>query len=343
MNKSYKILLLEHDPNDIEFITRTIKKSFPNYIYHNAKNEAEYLEALNNFNPDIILSDFNLVNFTAEDALRHKLEIAPYIPFIVISGTIGEERAVSLIKSGVTDYVFKGNLISLPQKITRAIKETEEKVHKLEMQKNLEASESQLARAQQLAHIGSWEIKFSSGLIHLSDEACRIYGIANDRRVLPYEDWLTLIHPVDLPTIQQRIEDKKKVDADVILFYRILRSDGRIRQAYSEAKHICDATGKSVGLYGFVQDITEKKYTEEALKQSEATLRTIFDTAEVGLILMDKNFNITTFNQNFGKWYKDIFGEALVKGLNLNKKLISAGSPGFSDRIKGTLEGAEVS
>ncbi|MDB5208385.1 MAG: hybrid sensor histidine kinase/response regulator [Flavisolibacter sp.] len=126
MTADLKILILEDNETDADLVCRQLKKSglsFASEIVHTRK---KYEDALQNFKPDVVLSDYSLPGFDAVTAFRIKQNKLPLIPFIIVSGIIGEENAVELIKNGVTDYTPKNNLVGLAQKIIRALKEAEE-------------------------------------------------------------------------------------------------------------------------------------------------------------------------------------------------------------------------
>jgi len=147
MTAELKILILEDNPIDADLIHRQLNKSglsFTSEIVHTRKN---YEYALDNFNPDIILSDYSLPGFDAVTAFRIKQNKFPDIPFIIVSGIIGEENAVELIKNGVTDYAPKNRLISLAQKITRALKDTKESNEKKSIAEKLAKQTAELIAA----------------------------------------------------------------------------------------------------------------------------------------------------------------------------------------------------
>jgi PAS domain S-box-containing protein len=125
MSTESKVLVLEDNDHDADLLFRELKKSGLRFISKIAQNRSEYETALRSFEPDIILSDYSLPSFDAVTAFHIKERVSPLIPFIIVSGIIGEENAVALINSGVTDYVSKENLFSLPAKIQRALKDTE--------------------------------------------------------------------------------------------------------------------------------------------------------------------------------------------------------------------------
>ncbi len=125
MNSTIKILLLEDSPEDVGFIKYEFKKSGWDVVLKVVQTREEYIESLTRFLPDLILSDYSLPAFDGFSAYKIKMEYFPNLPFIVVSGVIGEENAVQLIKSGITDYVLKNNLVSLISKIKRALNEAE--------------------------------------------------------------------------------------------------------------------------------------------------------------------------------------------------------------------------
>jgi CheY-like chemotaxis protein len=123
--KKIKILVVEHDLNDIELLFFELGKSGIDYETKVVHNEINHRKALTKFCPDIILSDFSLPSFDGYTAFKIKQIVSPGIPFIFVSGTIGEENAVELIKNGVTDYALKDKIYTLNLKIIRALKDKE--------------------------------------------------------------------------------------------------------------------------------------------------------------------------------------------------------------------------
>lgn len=124
-NDSIKILILEDSPSDAELIQRELKKSGLIFSSEIVQTQDEFIAALDNFKPDIILSDYSLPSFDGVTAFHIKQKKHSDIPFIIVSGTIGEENAVELIKNGVADYALKDKLFSLVPKITRALKDAD--------------------------------------------------------------------------------------------------------------------------------------------------------------------------------------------------------------------------
>ena len=131
MRSKVKILVLEDNSNDADLLYRELKKSDFEFVTKTVITREEFENALQDFNPDIVLSDYSLPSFDARTAFRIKQNNNPHIPFIIVSGIIGEELAVELIKEGVTDYAPKNKLFTLNQKIARALKDNEERKEKI--------------------------------------------------------------------------------------------------------------------------------------------------------------------------------------------------------------------
>ncbi|HLF52586.1 PAS domain S-box protein [Flavobacterium sp.] len=118
-----KILIVEHDSNDMELIQQELKKGSVNFIAEIVHTKKEYEKAIHNFKPDIILSNYTFPSFDGSAAFKIKEKLAPQTPFIFVSESIGEENAIEFIRSGVTDFVLKERLSTLTTKVNRALKE----------------------------------------------------------------------------------------------------------------------------------------------------------------------------------------------------------------------------
>gem|GEM_PF-1107695 len=145
------ILSLEDSLRDFEIICeRLIEEGFKMKISR-VEKESDFASALRNANWDIILADFKLPGFNAFAALRISKEIRPDIPFICVSGSIGEETAIDLIKSGAVDYVLKDRLARLPVAINRSLQDAKEKLARRKAEEELKQRMDELLRFHNLA------------------------------------------------------------------------------------------------------------------------------------------------------------------------------------------------
>ena len=170
MKPNLKILILEDNQDDVDLLHRELKKSGLNFTAEIVQTRAAFEHALQHFNPDLILSDYSLPSFDAVTAFHIKQNKSPHIPFIIISGVIGEENAVELIKNGVTDYTPKDKLFTLSTKINRALKDTEERKEKENIAEKLKIQATALIIAnKELVFQNQEKEKRASDLIILSE------------------------------------------------------------------------------------------------------------------------------------------------------------------------------
>lgn len=156
MDHTLKILLVEDSATDADLLYRELKKLGPDFTSELVETHDSFENALINFIPDIILSDYSLPSFDGVSAFHIKQTRFPEIPFIIVSGTIGEENAVELIKKGVTDYVIKDSLFTLIPKITRALQEARERKEKMDSVERLKFQNEKLT---EIAFLQSHQVR----------------------------------------------------------------------------------------------------------------------------------------------------------------------------------------
>ena len=120
------VLFIEDSEDDVELAVRALGKDGLAVSLQRVESADGLRRSLAHVRPDIILSDFSMPNFDGIHALRLARELAPQVPFIFVSGTIGEERAIEAIRQGATDYVLKNNLRRLGTAVKRALSEAAE-------------------------------------------------------------------------------------------------------------------------------------------------------------------------------------------------------------------------
>jgi len=125
--KPLKILILEDEDSDAELVKYHASTLDYDCEFRRAFSEETFLRELNEFIPDIILSDYKLSGYDGLRALEYSTSKLPFVPFIIITGTLGPELAVQIIKQGASDFLLKGHLPNLPMTMTRVLREAEKK------------------------------------------------------------------------------------------------------------------------------------------------------------------------------------------------------------------------
>ncbi len=261
MNEKLKILFAEDLLTDFELAVNEIQGGGYDVDAIKVDTEEDFRRALRIFHPQIVISDYSMPVFDAELALKISLEHNPYLPFIVLTGSINEETAVSCLRKGATDYVLKERIKRLPFAIREAMARWEIHMQREQYLTQLRESEDLLKKAQQIANIGSWELDLSTRMVVSSEQARLIIGL--EEKNLHLDDILELVLDQYKPLIETAIKEVVELDKPYDIEYQINRaSDGEIRRIHTIAGYN-PANNKLVGV---ITDITEKKVYEQ-LKQ----------------------------------------------------------------------------
>lgn len=146
MKNALRILSLEDDPEDFDFIAETLERSGFAVEAVRVDKERAFVDALNNFRPDIILSDHALPTFDSTEALIIAKSRVPDVPFILVTGAVSDEFAVKTLKLGADDYVLKSNLTRLPSAIKNALRQKEAEVAKARSAQELAKRNEELSK-----------------------------------------------------------------------------------------------------------------------------------------------------------------------------------------------------
>jgi PAS domain S-box-containing protein len=141
MENTIRILILEDVPLDVELVEAELKRDDIDFVSRHVEMEEEYIRELKEFQPDVILADHTLPQFDGISAMKIAQDISPQTPFIFVSGQMGEEFAVEMLKEGATDYVLKHNLSKLGHAVRRALHEADEYLEKKKAEEELAKSE----------------------------------------------------------------------------------------------------------------------------------------------------------------------------------------------------------
>lgn len=151
MNKHLRILILEDVPEDAELMERELHKGGElTFSSKRVETKEDFIKELEEFSPDLILADYKLPSFDAMSALAIVKKQCPDIPFIIISGTLGEEMAVETLKSGATDYVLKDHLSKIVPAVYRALREARERTKRKQAEEELKRYTEKLEKANYL-------------------------------------------------------------------------------------------------------------------------------------------------------------------------------------------------
>lgn len=307
--KQFHFLSLEDSIHDFEIISECLIAAGYKLEISRVENEKDFVNILKNKPFDVILADFNLPNFDAFRALELCKTICPDIPFICVSGSIGEIAAIELLKNGAVDYVIKDRLERLPFAVKRAMEEASVVQTKKQIENALLESEAKYRTifenvqdvfyqtdlngiVREISPSIKYFTDFESSEI-LNKPVQNLYYDSNEREML-------------LKTI---IKNGEIRDYEI----RILTRKGEIRFSSINARLIYDTEGRANHIDGAIRDITERKNNQQVIADREAKLSFAQQIAKMG------SWDIDYINQKYN-WSKNMY---TLLGLEPNGSEIS--------------------
>lgn len=165
--------------------------------------------------------------------------------------------------------------------------------------RELEITQARLQEAQSLAVTGHWEMDLVSGELHWSDEICRICGLDPETITPSYALFIDLVHPDDRARLETLYQQSMLTRQPCDLRYRLLLQDGSVRHIHARWITDLDVNGRPIRSIGTSQDVTDSERSRRELLESEAKLRSLFDSSPLGLVLIEGSDHCSLVNPAF--------------------------------------------
>lgn len=276
MTKPLRILHLEDDPMDAELVQMTLAAEGLNCEVQVVSRREDFGNALERGGMDLVLADFALPTFDGMSALAMVRELYPDLPFVFVSGKLGEEAAIESLKSGATDYVLKNRLSRLVPAVQRALTEAQERAKQRKMAYALERAHQEIEkRAEDYRNLFS-SIRdvivvtdHSRRILHVNQPALRETFGYETEDVVERETRILYAHEDDYRTIGEELDAQGISDKGRIMEIDFRRKNGEIFIGELYALKRRDRNGVPTGNVGIYRDINERKQAEAALRESE--------------------------------------------------------------------------
>ncbi|MEO8356215.1 MAG: HD domain-containing phosphohydrolase [Chloroflexota bacterium] len=278
VKKHLRILLIEDSDNDAQLLLRELRHLSYVVEYERVESADEVQSALTNKAWDLIICDYSLPHLTAPVALQMLKSSGLDLPFIIVSGTIGENTAVNALKDGAHDFIIKGRYARLGPAIERELREVEIRRERSRAEEALREKEHLLSEAQRIGHIGSWSFTIAGDTLQYSDEMYRLLDISPADFQHTREAFLNLVYSADQPSAIEWMDEIQAGLPTKELDFRIFHSSGELRYIQCRGAIVYDDAGIPERFVGTAQDITELKISEIQIGQQIAhltALRTI--------------------------------------------------------------------
>ena len=317
MNKrKLKILCLEDIEDDAIIIRELLSRDGLIFQFDHVSTENEFTDKLKSKNYDIILSDYNLPGYSGIAALLLSKKICPEVPFICISGTIGEDLAVELMHLGASDYIIKDKLSKLPVSIQRALLEVKEHQARIDAEVSLMESEARFRDIIMSSYDWVWEIDRNWKYCYTSDTIWSILGYTNEEIIgkSPFDfmpdDEKEIVGPAF-----SKIAGEKGIIKD-LENWNLHKAGNRVC-LLTNGFPIFDDTGNLIGYRGVDKNITDRKLAEEEIRKlSRAT-----EQSPVSVLITDLQGNITYANPTVTR----ITGYSLEELIGKNPRIFGSG------------------
>ena len=294
MTRPIRVLMVEDSEDDALLVLRELRKGGFAPEWERVQTAADMRKALTEKTWDVILCDYKMPRFDGLAALRLMKETGLDLPFIVVSGTIGEETAVASMKAGAHDYIMKGNLLRLVPAVERELKEAESRAQRRQVEAAYQRSEQLLRDAQRIAKVGGWEYDTEAKRTTWTEEVYRIYGVGLDYD--PNDISKNIEHYEDQATIEQAFLDavQRGVSYDIELSFR--SADGALKWVRTSGYPVRE-DGRITKVYGHIVDITEHKRIIEETERARKDWEDIFQAISHPTIILDPEYGILSANK----------------------------------------------
>jgi two-component system, cell cycle sensor histidine kinase and response regulator CckA len=272
MNNPLRVLVIEDLEDDMLLMLRELRRGGYTLEHLRVETPSEMEAALDRQDWDIVIADYTLPLFSAPAALKLLQQKQRDLPFIIVSGTIGEETAVTAMKAGAHDYIIKGQLTRLLPAVERELREAEERRKRQETELALQESEAALRQSQQqyqalaeASPVGIFRTDALGNCIYVNRQWSEMTGISFESAV--QGDWARALHPEDR---EQIITDWQKAFQNTMplrLEFRFQKPDGAIVWVFCQA--VPEGEPEGLGYIGTVTDITEKKQLESQFLRTQ--------------------------------------------------------------------------
>ncbi len=253
-----RVLILEDSPEDCELMLHELRRAGFEPVWERVATESDFLARLDP-DLDVVLADYALPGFDAARALRHVKDRRLDVPFIVLSGALGDERAAAIMKEGATDYLLKDRLARLSQAVAAAVEATRQR-------RALLKAEIRYRSLFERVPVGLYRSTLAGEIVDANPALAWMLGYPDPQSLQAATAADFYVDPGQRSRFQALVEEQGSVRGFEAEFRR---RDGAVIAVRLSANRVRDAEGRLLYYEGSIEDVTGLKRAEETLRQSE--------------------------------------------------------------------------
>jgi PAS domain S-box-containing protein len=272
MNSSFQlpklhILFAEDVSTDREMVERLLRQHKINFVSQCVDTEDEFIRMLDEFKPDIILSDYRMPTFDGMKALKITMQRSPDTPFIILTGSINEDIAVECMRNGADDYIIKQNLKRLIPSIISAMEKKTLKKSEVDALRQLKSSDKKYRMLIEQS-IDAIFMVFRGKMIYINQNFQRLFGVTLEEMNRPGFHFSQLLSPASFSEVEKKLEPGIKFPGSSIAFETKLEfASGR--QLDAEIAFSSFEYNDEVAFQGVIHDITARKKILNELREAK--------------------------------------------------------------------------
>lgn len=294
MLEKLRILFIEDNENDTILAISLLKKEGYDIYHQRVDNAVDLRKALGGHEWDIVISDFAMPGFSGSEALEIFNVFGLDIPFILVSGSVGEEIAISMLKSGANDYIMKDKLNLIVPSVNRELKEYANRKERREYY-------NELKRAQKIVlqspiTLWQWSSDSNAPVVYVSENVMQ-FGYSSTDFTSGKIFFKDIVHPDDIKKTMPYRNKNISDDLDSYsLEYRIICKDGSTRWVSDQTTIIRKPTGEIDYIQGLIIDISKQKNSEDRVIASEKRFKELMENMEMIALILDNDGKIQFCN-----------------------------------------------
>jgi PAS domain S-box-containing protein len=299
LKQEYRILLVEDSPSDAALIRGETRKVMNPCRCLTVETREAFTRAVDEFNPDAILSEFTLPDFDGLSAMRIALEKSPLVPILIVTGSTDEGAAVKCLKAGAADFILKERIHRLGPALLDALRRKYNRIRSARIRTAHTENEERFRTLTENVEdvIYRYALLPRRGFTYVSPAVTNIIGYSPADHYADPDLWLKIIHPADAKRYHRYLAEWFQNAAPISL--RWINKDGSVVWTEQRNIPVRDDIGRLVAFEGIARDRTARNKTEQSLLDSEERYRSLFENDPAGDFIAGADGEIISCNRAF--------------------------------------------